>query len=211
MDGCQFCPQMKRIFENMHREGAINSLQVVDVMREPEIAAKYNIRSVPSYRINQSIFSGLKTRKEIELLLREPEQIDWREILVEELSAGQLESAEKKIRSQPAAVEALIDLLADRQTSLVVRIGLTAVIEAMTAEGGLHNYEAQFIQLSFSEDESIVTDAIYYLTLLGTDSARDRLQALAAQSQAGIAQHAREALQELSLSPVQAYMSDEMK
>jgi len=198
MEGCQFCPQMKRIFEDLHREGALDSLQVIDVMREPEIAEKYNIRSVPSYRINQDIFSGLKTRKEIKQLLLESEQIDWRKILVEELSDGQLESAQSKIRQHSSAIEAMFDLLADKQTALVVRIGLTAVIETLTGEGKLGDYEAQFIQLSSSEDETIVTDAIYYLTLLGTDSARDRLQALTLHSQQNIAQYAREAIVELN-------------
>ncbi|MBC8210226.1 MAG: thioredoxin family protein [Gammaproteobacteria bacterium] len=198
MDGCQFCPQMERIFQNLHRDGAIDSLQVIDVMRQPEIAAKYNIRSVPAYRINQNLFNGLKTRTEIEQLLREPDESWWREVLVNELSDGQLELVEKKIRQHSTAVEAMLKLLAEKQTALVVRIGLTAVIETMSAQGELTDYESQFIKLSFSEVESIMIDAIYYLALLGTEAARNRLQTLAQQGTQNIASHAQEALQELS-------------
>ena len=199
MDGCQFCPQMERIFKSLHRDGAIDSLQVIDVMGQPEIAAKYNIRSVPAYRINQNLFNGLKTRTEIEQLLREPDESWWREVLVNELSDGQLELVEKKIRQHSTAVEAMLKLLAEKQTALVVRIGLTAVIETMSAQGELTDYESRFIQLSFSDDETIMTDAIYYLALLGTEAARKRLQTLAQQGTQNIASHAQEALQELSV------------
>ena len=66
MPGCAICPQMERLFEEMHKNGAIDELEVLDVTEHPELAQQHNIRSVPFYLINGVAFSGLKTRQEID-------------------------------------------------------------------------------------------------------------------------------------------------
>lgn len=170
MHGCRVCPQMERLFQRMQKTGAINDLTIMDVGEQPELSQEYNIRSLPFYLINNVGFTGLRTQQQIEQLLEQGNLEQWQSVIISELSEGQLEPVERMIRQQASAREAMMLLLADTQTSLVVRIGLTAVIEGMAEGEELKKYENQFIELARHADERVAVDALYYLSLLGTSS-----------------------------------------
>ncbi len=196
MQGCQVCPQMERIFEEMHQQGAIGGLEILDVQQHPKLAKQYNIRSVPYYLIDGVAFSGLKSRREIDQLLHQKDSEKWREMIRESLSGGELDPVEQAVRQQPAAGEAMIVLLKDPLTPLLVRIGLTAVIETLAAEGLLDDYEQQFIEMTEHDDERIAVDALYYLSLINTAGSLAALQTLAEQGSQVMREHALELLQD---------------
>ena len=168
MPGCQVCPQMERLFEQMHQQGAIDELQVYDLQQHPEMAQQYHIRSVPHYLINGIAFTGLKSLGDINHLLQQDDSGKWESLISDELSSGQLDSVEKRIRQQPDARNAMIALLKEHDTPLVVRIGLTAIIETLAESGLLIPFEDDLIEMTRHVDERIAIDAMYYLSLLGT-------------------------------------------
>jgi len=198
MSGCQICPQMERLFHSMHDNGAIEGLEVIDISQQPEMAAKYHVRSVPHYLINGIAFTGLKTRQQIQKLLVEQDKTWWRDTIASELKEGQLETVESSIRQNPAALRAMLFLLGEKDTTLVVRIGLTAVIESMAGQQLLNDYEQEFIALLANPDEAIVTDAMYYVSLLGTPAAIKALTNMAKHGAQNIRTHAAELLEEFS-------------
>ena len=194
--GCSVCPQMEKIFQDLHQKGAISGLKVLDVSQHPELVERYNIRSLPFYLINGVAFYGLRTRQQIGQLLQQDRTQKMVSLIREELGAGQLEAAKKYIQQEAAAREAMLQLLADPETELVVRIGLTAIIESL-AEGSLLNpYEQQFIKLSEHLDERIALDALYYLSLLSTTSSLQALTDIANNGRQNLREDARELLAE---------------
>ncbi|MBT3203516.1 MAG: hypothetical protein HOM14_16830 [Gammaproteobacteria bacterium] len=197
MDNCQICPQMERLFERMHQNGAFNELKIVNIGNHPEVAEKNNIRSVPYYLINDIGFSGLKTQHEIMTLLQQGEVDRWQEFLKSELSEGVLKEAEVAIIENSSAREAMMLLLDDINTTLVVRIGLSAIIETVAESGLLNDYENHFISLASQQDERIAIDAIYYLSLLATKSSLHKLREIAENGAEQLKSHAEEVLQDL--------------
>lgn len=198
MKGCQLCPQMERLFQRMYKDGAFVELSVQDVAEHPELAQEYSIRSVPFYLINGVGFSGLRTQQQIEQLLQQNEDDNWQTLIVSELSEGQLAPVEKMVRQQPAARVAMMKLLADSDTTLVVRIGLTAVIEGLADDAVLTGYHRDFILLTQHSDERVAIDALYYLSLIRTPDCLDTLLNVSKYGSAALAAQASELLDEIA-------------
>jgi len=202
MQGCSVCPQMERLFEKMHKDSLINELNVLDVTEHPELAKKYNIRSVPFYLINGVAFRGLKSAREINQLLQQNSEQNWMSLIRQELSEGQLQSVEDHIRNYHEARQAMMTLLRDDQTELVVRIGLTAVIESLAEDPLLIPYESTFIEMAEHSDERIAVDALYYLSLLNSSASLAALNAIARHGKQGLRKHARELIEESTANQV---------
>lgn len=196
MPGCNMCPHMEKIFHELHQQGAVNDLQVLDVSQHPELAEQHNIRSVPFYLINGVAFNGLKSRQEIDQLLQLDTTQKWVSLIREELAAGQLDTVENNMQQDADARKAMLQLLADSDTELVVRIGLTAIIESLASGPLLKPYEQQFINMSQHEDERIAVDALYYLSLLSTTSSLQALTDIANNGKHSLQEDARELLAE---------------
>lgn len=182
----------------MHKNGAIDELKIIDIGESPEIAQQYNIRSVPYYLINGVAFHGLMTQQQIERLLQQNNNEKWQEFIKSELTEGQLDAVEKVVTQNSTARDAMMLLLKDSDTTLVVRIGLSAIIESIAGHGLLEKYESNFIDLISHQDERIAIDAIYHLSLLATDTGVNKLMEVAANKQHKLQSHAVEALQDLA-------------
>ncbi len=196
MQGCHVCPQMERLFQDMQKNGAISELAIIDVTEHPELAKQHDIRSVPFYLINGVAFSGLKTAQEITQLLQQNQAQKWERLIKQELSDGQLQSVEDTIRSRKEARDAMMSLLRDDQTELVVRIGLTAIIESLAESSLLDPYESIFIEMAEHADERIAVDALYYLSLLNSPASLAALNAIARHGKIELREHARELIEE---------------
>ena len=196
MPGCPICPQMERLFRQLQQEGELDELEIIDITRNPERASQLGIRSAPSYLVNGVLFSGLKQRSEIEQLLGQNESEKWRSLLGEELSEGGMQAAREAVLEHEAAREALFDLLDDPETPLVVRIGLSAIIEELAERGLLEAYQPRLLKLAQHEDERIALDGLYYLSMLHTPEAIQTLSRIAGDDAHPLQQQAKELLQE---------------
>lgn len=196
MPGCPVCPQMERLFRQLQQEGLLERLEIIDITQNPQRAQQLGIRSAPSYLINGVLFSGMKPRSEIEALMKQNPTEKWRSLLSEELAEGGMEVARQAVLEHEAAREALFDLLEDAQTPLVVRIGLSAILEEMAEQGLLEAYQSRLQRLVRHEDERIALDGLYYLSMLHTPEASETLTHIAENPQHPLHGQARELLQE---------------
>ncbi len=200
MPGCPICPQMERLFRQLHEEGKLERLQVIDITKQPDRAQQLGIRSAPSYLINGVLFSGLKQRGEIERLLQQNQGEQWRSLLSEELAEGGMEAARQAVFGNEAARHALFDLLEDEETPLVVRIGLSAIIEDLATEGLLETDQSRLLKLAQHPDQRIALDGLYYLSLLHSPEAIEALSRVADDETHPLHEQARELLQEQAAS-----------
>jgi predicted thioredoxin/glutaredoxin len=196
MPGCPICPQMERLFRQLQQEGLLDELEIIDITQHPQRAQELGIRSAPSYLVNGVLFSGLKHRPEIEQLLQQGAGGNWRSLLSEELSEGGMETARKAVLEHEAARDALFDLLEDADTPLVVRIGLSAIIEELAERGLLEAHLPRLLKLAQSDDERIALDGLYYLSMLKAPQAVQTLSKIAESAGHPLQQQARELLQE---------------
>jgi glutaredoxin len=193
---CSVCPAMKRMFQKLLEQGAIAELKLFDLENNPQLAARYSIRSVPYYRINGQGFSGLRQEQELRQLLVTDPQSMLAEWMAEQLRDGGLQQVEDEVLQNPRAREALVQMLESVDTELVVRIGLTAVIEVLAGQRIFDQLEDRFIALSRHVEERIVIDALYYLQLISTPSSLRQLKVLAQTAEGEVAEQARELLHE---------------
>ena len=56
---------MKQLSELL-KEGVLGRLEMINIGSRPEVAAHYNVRSVPWLKVGELEFSGAMTRQEIE-------------------------------------------------------------------------------------------------------------------------------------------------
>jgi HEAT repeat protein len=92
----------------------------------------------------------------------------------------------------------MMRLLEDEDTSLVVRIGLSAIIESLAGSDLLRQYESAFIKLARTTSDRIGEDALYYLSLLGTKDSLQALADIANDEKHSLRAQAAEILQDLS-------------
>ncbi len=194
--GCSVCPTMKRIFQQLAQSGGVDELNIYDLTDHPDLAKQHNIRSVPFYRINGTPFSGLRTLHEIESLLQASTVEAGSSWIVEQLREGQLAEVEQAVLQQANIREGLMRLLEAEDTELVVRIGLSAVIESLAERRIFDQYAQRFIDLTQHHEERIAIDALYYLQLISTPSTLKRLQQLAEAGQGELSIQAQELLAE---------------
>ncbi len=197
MQNCKICPQMEQLFVEMLKNGAIDELTILNVEEQPELAQQYNIRSLPFYLINDVAFYGLKTATEVKKILQQDSTEKLVELINSELSDGQLQTVEDLVAEQPDARDAVLVLLNDPETSLVVRIGLSAIIETLTeTTDTLKNHEKHFLTLADHSDDRIATDAIYYLSLFGSADSMQKLEEISKDDNNGLQEQAIELLEE---------------
>jgi hypothetical protein len=202
MQDCHVCPQMERIFHDLKLQGEITEVKVFDVKEHPQLAQQYHIRSVPHYMINGIAFSGLKSQTEILKLLHSGEEQNLQLWIAEQLAEGQLSEVETRVIQQPQARQALVQLLEDIDTPLMVRIGLTAVIESLAEHGVFTDFESRFIQLANHPQDRIAIDALYYLQLLSSPSSLEKLSEIAKNGRSELQLQAQELLLESSANAV---------
>lgn len=199
MQGCHVCPQMERTFQALQQQGEIDNLQIIDVSEQPELARQHNIRSVPHYIINGIAFSGLKSREEILSIVQSSTDHLLLRWMREQLTEGQLSDVELMVSKKSAARQALLILLNDLDTSLVVRIGLTAIIESLAQDHIFDDMEQRFIKLVEHHEQRIAIDALYYLQLISTPGCQQKLLEIAETGSSELSQLAHELILESSI------------
>jgi thiol-disulfide isomerase/thioredoxin len=202
MQGCHVCPEMERTFHDLKHKGQINELKIFDVNEHPQLAQQYNIRSVPYYMINGVGFSGLKSQSEILKLLQSKDDQNLQVWIAEQLAEGQLDAVETRVVQELKVREAVMRLLEDIDTPLMVRIGLTAVIESLAEHGVFTDFEKRFIKLANHPEDRIAIDAIYYLQLISTPLTLEKLAEIAQKGRPELQQQAQELLLEISSNSV---------
>ena len=202
MQDCHLCPQMVKLFEGMIKNGAIDALEILDVAQHETLARHLNIRSLPFYQINGVAFSGVRSTSDIQQLLDMDGLNKWQQQLRQLLQQGEITVAEESVKEHVESRNAVVSLLTHEDSDLMLRIGLTAVIESVAKTGIFDDFEQQFIILSNSPDESIAIDAIYYLSLIATPHSINRLieVTLSNNSSQALKDQALELLEELNES-----------
>ena len=199
--GCPYCPRVRAALERLLADGAIGALRVVDISREPERARALGIRAVPWLRLGPLELQGLHTEGELREWARAAAG-DTRALaryVEQELAAGRLEAMTRHAAAEPARwVPALLALLADEEADLKARIGVSALLEQLAAEGRLSEWIGALGELARSERPGVRADAAHLLGLTGDPAARRWLEPLLADANPDVREIAAEALEALS-------------
>jgi len=163
---CTYCGPMKIILSDLKVQGSINELQIINIEDEPELAAELGVRSVPWLQIGLFELQGSRTRKELELWLQRASSLEGvSDYFSEVLAEGKIDYANKLIRRQPETLASIIDLIADAEAKINVRLGVGVIIEELAESETFKPVIPKLIEYLSHNDARVRGDACHYLSL----------------------------------------------
>ncbi len=164
---CAHCPNVSKIFTSLTEQGKLNEFETFDLTTQPGLAEKFNVRSVPWFKINDLEFSGSHTAAEIEYWVSHANTpIGILRYITETLELGHLTQIENLIRKHPEWLEISLHILADSTSPIQARIGLGAVIESFSGDNILTTILPSLEALLNNEDHRVRADACHYIGMV---------------------------------------------
>lgn len=197
---CSYCGPMKIMLEEMKQDGLLAQLRFASIEKEPELARELGVRSVPWLQIGPFELIGSRSRQELLRWLSLASGEDgYREFLDQVLAEGDIGAARKLIDKQPAALDKLMDLLADADARINVRLGVGVIIEEIAESEMFRPFIPRLISLLDDTDARIRSDACHYLSLTRDASVTDAIEKLLSDEDEEVREIARESLDDLKV------------
>lgn len=199
--GCPHCSAILEIFTSMVKNADIGRLNIANLASETELAAKHRVRSVPWFSIGQFKFTGLLSPAEVAQWVEYASDADsnrseYYSFLLEQ---RQIDTVITDVRTTTARAAAVIELVADPETPLAVRIGATAVLEDLD-QASLAAQLPAIQQMAGADAPQIRADAAHLLSLTGNnETARRLLMQLVSDGHPDVREIAQESLAELGI------------
>jgi len=197
--GCAHCPVALDALTRLVKEAAIGRLEIVNVAAHPEYAEQRGIRSVPWTQLGEFVLEGALSLEEMRRwaqLARAPEGMAaYFEHL---LGSGQLQRCVRFIRLRPTLFDALLDLLANPDTPLDVRIGVSAALEDLSDSNLFDSATQRLGTLTTHVNTAVRADACHALSFSTLPAAQPYLESCLLDSAAEVREIAAESLATLS-------------
>jgi len=176
--GCPHCASMMSLLGDLLKEGKIGRLLMVNIAEQPDEAAKHNVRSVPWLKLGEMEFSGAHSRAELENAIEMSVSDDGQQrFLFEQLKNGRLDDVTEFVERDKSKLHDLVALLKGKEVPMTVRIGVSAILEGFQKDSSaLNSILPDLLELSEFTDETVRADACHFLSLEGSDVAKERLQ-----------------------------------
>jgi glutaredoxin len=206
--GCSACPHQVRTVAALTLANPNISVEIVDATQEPEFAAQYDVRAVPTTVVDDElIVVGVKHPQAMaELLLSREGPEGERALVASLLESGRVEDAAERLLYGPdpeTSQRAFLDLWS--KSTLQDRMGMTLVAEhALDLEReGLDGLVPHLVtglegDGPLSRDDARRGDTAALLGLIGHPDARPVLEALSRDANEEVAEAALDALEDLA-------------
>jgi len=195
---CTFCGPMMQVLMELMKSGQIAELRVVNVEENPELALQHGVRSVPWLQIGPFQLAGSRSKKELLLWIERASSFEGvSDYLEEVLSEGKIEYANKLIQRYPQALENVIDLMADPEAKINVRLGVGVIIEDMAVSAEFKTVIPRLIEYLSNKDARIRGDACHYLSLTKDVSYVPAIKKLLSDENEEVREIAQDSLDEL--------------
>jgi thiol-disulfide isomerase/thioredoxin len=117
--GCQHCPSVLQSLCELVKEGKLSSIEVVNIVEDPERAQALKVRSVPWLKLGEFELVGLKSKTEILKWIEKSATPDDMSAYFEELMvSGEISKVQKLIEEQPQQMKTLFKIMADENSGL---------------------------------------------------------------------------------------------
>ena len=168
----QHCPHCKRLHTLLESDALrplYQSLSVKFIESNPELAKQYHIRSAPWLQIDKFELTGALNETELrDWLARAQTSGGMRAYLSHLFLTGQLNFTIDYVHRHPECFSDLVDLMADAETPLQVRIGITAVFEHFEGDAILQHAWGSLVNRVYQESDSVRADLVYLIALIKT-------------------------------------------
>ncbi len=176
---CPHCAGELLVLSEFIKRGIIGSLQVVNLEQRPALAEALGVRGVPWVRIGWFELEGLHTRAELQHWVEQAtDDSGAGEYLSEALGQGQVQKVLATIRRQPEVMHHVIELMADAEATINVRLGIGVLMEEFASADWFQDYIEPLAHLCKHADARVRSDACHYLALTGNRDVIPKLQGM---------------------------------
>lgn len=196
--GCPYCPAVLEGLSGLVKEGALGTLEVVNIAAHPERAQELGVRTVPWVRIGEFDLDGAQTPADLRRwaeLAGTPQGMPAYFLYL--LKNGRRAKVEEMARQNPQRLLALVELLADDSASMAVRLGIGAVLEELQGSGIASVMVPRLGELTRHADPLVRADACHYLSLVGGEEITPWLRACVDDPDIAVREMAAEILAEM--------------
>jgi len=163
---CTYCGPMMQILTEFMKQGLVAELRIVNIENSPELASELGVRSVPWLQVGPFQLTGSRSKQELQLWIERASSFDGvTEYIAEVLAEGNIKYASKLIHGYPQALENVIDLMADPEAKINVRLGVGVIIEEMAESETFKSVTPRLLDYLSDDDARIRGDACHYLSL----------------------------------------------
>jgi thioredoxin-like negative regulator of GroEL len=163
---CTFCGPMMQVLSKLMKQGYISELQIVNIEQNPDLAQRLGVRSVPWLQIGPFELQGVRTEQELlEWLKRAASFEGVNEYLEEILAEGNIAYARKLLERYPQALNNVVELMADADAKINVRLGVGALIEEQAESDRFKAVIPRLLDYLSYDDARVRGDACHYLSL----------------------------------------------
>jgi len=198
--GCPHCPVVLQGVSDLVKQGAIGKLTVINVASHPELAAEQGVRAAPWLRLGPFTLTGAQSPAQLQQWVQwardEQGVLHYIEHVLKE---GDLKSAERFIAEGTQRLATLLEIIANPEEAITVRLGANALLEGYAGRDELRELMPQLGELSRHHDHRIRADACHLLSLTGTPEARPLLTERLSDENAEVREIAAESLEALPL------------
>ena len=163
---CQHCAPVLRNLSELVKEGAIDTLEVINVERRPDAAIELGVQSVPWLRIGWFVLEGVRTKGELQQWI---DKIGSEEGVTdyysEILSHGRVKECLGFIRKRPETMSSVIRLIGNPEEKINVKLGVGVIMEEVAASEAFEAFIPALAEMCLHEDSRIRLDVCHYLSL----------------------------------------------
>lgn len=196
--GCPHCPAILATLSDLLKQGTLARLEAINIAADAAAAERLGVRSVPWFRIGSFILQGLHTPAEIRRWVDhaaagtgEPEYL--RELL----AGGRRGQAVAWLRARPDRLSAVLQLLAEPDADLPVRLGADSLIAEFAGSRELRAQLPELARLALEAGPALRADACHYLGLANDAGARPALEQALHDDDPHVREIAADALEQL--------------
>jgi thioredoxin-like negative regulator of GroEL len=195
---CSYCGPMMSVLTELMKAGEIAELRILDIQKHPQLASALGVRSVPWLQIGPFELSGNHSKKEIsQWLQRASSREGMAAYFSEVLAEGNIDYARKLIQRSPDALYSLIDLMADADAKINVRLGVGVIIEELASSATFKAVLPLLTEYLSSSDSRVRGDACHYLSLTNDVAVIPQIEKLLSDESVEVREIAQDSLDEL--------------
>lgn len=196
---CPHCASLKKQLGELNNQGELSALDVINVEKQPEIAKRYNVRSVPwlklgSYEFDQGMTAG-ELNKWIGCFSTSEGDGRYIEYL---LLNGKLSRAIDWFERGNGSLHDALMLIIKPDVKINVRIGIGALMEHFEGSEQIRKILPQILEMLNADNTAIRADMCHFLTLTNDKNMLSYLQGMLKDEDKHVREIAQEGIDDLA-------------
>ena len=193
---CPHCHTLEKLLHERMESGSLDSLEIVNVERSPEVAQQYGVRSVPWLQLGEFVFDEALTPTELDGWIKELQEGGGKPQYISYLlEHGKLNKAIEWIDSGNATLKSVVAILCDPDAKINVRVGVGAILEHFENTSLIKAVVPDLTALLEKNNSTVKIDACHYLSLTHSRDAIEPLKRMLNDEDQQVRQVAQESIE----------------